>query len=179
MTPDHRLLKARYGLGRRSMPRSTDSPARSTSRTSPIALAMHPPRSTAVPTERDFSPTELRFAQAVGAASWLVVPLVVGDKPLGTLYCDRDASSPPADAATIAFVRALCDGVIGGIAARRSTDAPRPETVTAEYKRDAVLRLFAGESLDVVSTSLGVAVPLLERWRREFLEGAMSKLSEG
>lgn len=69
--------------------------------------------------------------------------------------------------------------MLAGIAARSAAEVPKPETATAEYKRDAVLRIFAGESVDAVSASLGVAVPLLERWRREFLEGAMSKLSEG
>lgn len=178
MTPDHRMLNARYGLGAGVDAALDRFSCEATSRTSPIALAMNPPRSIAVPTERDFSPTELRFAHMVGAASYLVVPLIVGDKPLGTLYCDRDSSSPSPDASTIAFVRTLCAGVLDGIGARRSGEAP-PPAATAAFKRDAVLRLFAGEEIDAVGTSLGVAVPLLERWRREFLEGAMTKLSEG
>lgn len=179
ITPDHRLLNARYGLGEGVEATLERFSCEVASRSNPIALSMHPPRSIAVPTERDLSPTEQRFAHAVGAGSWLVVPLLVGDKPLGVLYCDRTVSSPPPDDSSIAFVRTLCQGVVEGIAARRATEAPKQETATAEYKRDAVLRLFAGESLEAVSASLGVAVPLLERWRREFLEGAMAKLSEG
>lgn len=179
ITPDRSMLNARYGLGAGVEAALDRFSCEVTSRTSPIAQAMNPPRSVAVPTERDLSPSEQRFAQTVGASSWLVVPLVVGHKPLGTLYCDRDSSSPPPDAATVAFVRALCQEVLAGIAARSAAEVPKPETATAEYKRDAVLRIFAGESVDAVSASLGVAVPLLERWRREFLEGAMSKLSEG
>ncbi len=179
ISPDHHMLNARYGLGDGVESGLDGFSCELDSRSSPIALALNPPRSIAVPTERAFSPGELRFARTVGAASFLVVPLVVDDKPLGSLYCDRNAAAPPPDASTIAFVRSLCDGVLSGIAARRAADATGSVAPTAEFKRDAVLRLFAGETSEVVGASLGVAVSALELWRREFLEGAMTKLSQG
>lgn len=130
-----------------------------------------------LPLERDFSPTEWRFAQTFAAASYVVVPLVVAGQAIGGLYCDRVEGDAVPDAATVGYVRAVCEGVQRGITARNA-DAHGHGFHTAEFKRDAVLRLFAGDRLEDVATSLAVEAETLDVWRREFLEGAMARLSQ-
>ena len=41
---------------------------------------------------------------------------------------------------------------------------------TARRKRDVVLRLFRGESLDAVSRDVAIEIPKLEKWRDQALE---------
>ncbi len=48
---------------------------------------------------------------------------------------------------------------------------------SAKRKREAVLRLLRGESLDEVSRELGVKASTLSQWRDGFLEAGMSGLA--
>lgn len=177
MTTDHRQLKARYGLGAGVEAVLDKFTCELDSRTSPIALAVVRRMGVCLPLERDFSPSEWRFAQTFAATSYVVVPLVVAGKAIGCLYCDRAQPNAVPDAGTVAYVRAVCEGVQRGITARNA-DAHGHTLHTAEFKRDAVLRLFAGERIDQVATSLAVEAETLEVWRREFLEGAMTRLGQ-
>ncbi len=177
MTTDHRQLKARYGLGAGVESMLDKFTCDLDSRSSPIALAVVRRVGVCLPLERDFSPTEWRFAQTFAAASYVVVPLVVAGQAIGGLYCDRVEGDAVPDAATVGYVRAVCEGVQRGITARNA-DAHGHGFRTAEFKRDAVLRLFAGDRLEDVATSLAVEAETLDVWRREFLEGAMARLSQ-
>lgn len=47
---------------------------------------------------------------------------------------------------------------------------------SAKRKREAVLRLFRGEALDLVSRDIGVTGATLARWREAFLEGGLGAL---
>ena len=47
---------------------------------------------------------------------------------------------------------------------------------SAKRKREAVLRLLRGESLDELSRELGVNGSTLSQWRERFLEGGLSGL---
>jgi transposase len=59
--------------------------------------------------------------------------------------------------------RATDPGVSGSLAANGRWSAGR--------KRDVVLRLLRGESMDAVSREIGVEVYRLEKWREEALAG--------
>jgi len=47
---------------------------------------------------------------------------------------------------------------------------------TASRKAEAVLRLFRGEDLDVLSRELGVTAARLSEWREDFLESGKAGL---
>ena len=49
---------------------------------------------------------------------------------------------------------------------------------SAQRKRDAVLRLIRGESLDVVAREIGVKAGTLADWRDRFTEGGLSGLTK-
>lgn len=177
MTPDLRQLKARNGLGSGVEGMLEKFTCDVDARTSPIALAVSRRVGVCLPLERDFSPTEWRFAQTFAATSYVVVPLVVAGKAIGCLYCDRGAGEPTPDPATVAYVRQVCEGVQRGITARNA-DAHGQGLHTAEFKRGAVLRLFAGEAVGAVASALSIEAETLEIWRRDFLAGAMARLSQ-
>ena len=52
----------------------------------------------------------------------------------------------------------------------------RPKRWSAKRKREVVLRLIRGESLDRVSREIGVEVSKLAGWRESFLEGGVEGL---
>jgi transposase-like protein len=54
--------------------------------------------------------------------------------------------------------------------------ASRPQRWSAKQKRDVVLRLLRGESLEAVSAEIGVPAHLLDRWRLQFLEAGRAGL---
>jgi transposase len=54
----------------------------------------------------------------------------------------------------------------------------RSQRWSARRKRDAVLRLLQGESLDAVSRELGVELYRLEAWRNRAFEGMESALKK-
>ena len=178
LTTDHRQLKARHGLGDGVEGILDRFTCDADSRASPIASAVARRVGVSLPLERDFSPGEWRFAQHVAASAFVVVPLVVAGKAIGCLYADRAVGGPALDQATVAHVRAVCEVVQRGITARQA-DAHGHAAHSPEFKRDAVLRTLAGESLELVAQSLAVEVPLLASWRRDFLEGALARLAAG
>lgn len=47
---------------------------------------------------------------------------------------------------------------------------------SAKRKREAVLRLFRGEDLDLVSRDIGVTGATLGKWREAFLEGGLGAM---
>jgi hypothetical protein len=53
----------------------------------------------------------------------------------------------------------------------------RREQFASVEKRDAVLRLLKGESIDQVCDDLGVSIRRLERWKDEFIGGGLDALS--
>jgi len=191
ITPDRSAVKARYGLGTGVEALLEKFSFELSPREGPVAVAMLRRQSVCVPVERDFTAQELRFAQSLGASSFGVFPVVVGTRLVGCVYCDRpwNARLPERDA--LAYVRKLCDGAIKGIAARQSSNTPRP-TVTgpqsaqratpsysAAFKGDVVLRLLRGEDLTTVSAELAIPHLVLERWKGEFLAGARAGMRAG
>jgi len=70
----------------------------------------------------------------------------------------------------------------GGAAGAETSDigafaAPgRDRRMTAGRKRDAVLRLLRGESLEIVARALAVTAADLSGWREAFLDGGAASL---
>ena len=142
--------------------------------------------------ERDFTAQELRFAQSLGASSFGVFPVVVGSRLVGCVYCDRPWNARHPDRATLAYVRKLCDGAVKGIEARQAASTPGRQTATgvqavlratpaysAAFKSDTVLRLLRGEDIATVSSELGIASHVLEKWKGEFLASALAGMKAG
>jgi len=120
LTTDHRQLKARHGLGDGVEGVLDHFTCDADARTSPIASAVARRTGVSLPLERDFSPTEWRFAQHVAASAFVVVPLVVAGKAIGCLYADRGVGDATLDPETVSHVRAVCEGVQRGITARQA-----------------------------------------------------------
>ncbi|MBP9106678.1 MAG: hypothetical protein KBF56_07970, partial [Gemmatimonadaceae bacterium] len=144
-------------------------------------------QSVCVPVERDFTAQELRFAQSLGASCFGVFPVVVGTRLVGCVYCDRPWNSRLPDRTTLAYVRKLCEGAVKGIEARQAAPTPGRQTATGvqavlratpaysvTFKSDTVLRLLRGEAVATVSSELGIASTVLEKWKGEFLAGAVA-----
>ena len=60
----------------------------------------------------------------------------------------------------------------------RESEQALPERWSAKAKTEVVLRLFRGESVEVVSREIQVPVHEVETWRKEFLEGGGSRLKK-
>ena len=54
--------------------------------------------------------------------------------------------------------------------------APRQRRLSAQMKRDAVLRVLRGEDLELVSRDIGTTAADLSRWRDSFLEAGAASL---
>ena len=54
--------------------------------------------------------------------------------------------------------------------------APRQRRLSAQMKRDAVLRVLRGEDLELVSRDIGATAAGLSRWRDSFLEAGAASL---
>ena len=54
--------------------------------------------------------------------------------------------------------------------------APRQRRLSAQMKRDAVLRVLRGEDLELVSRDIGTSAADLSRWRDSFLEAGAASL---
>lgn len=127
---------------------------------------------------RNPSGDEARLLALLGAQSVLVVPLVIDGRTVGAILADRTSTPDPPDAATVNFVVHLRDRAVRAMQrARTARDAPaRRPTLGAEARRDLVLRLLRGESIEVVSRDAQVPVQDLDAWRTAFLEGATKAL---
>jgi HD-like signal output (HDOD) protein len=158
-----------------------------------------------VPTDRLAGTPEERWMREVGASSFGVFSLVVANKIVGGIYCDRRLTADIPDRDAVSFVRDAARVVEQGTAARRTraavelTASPKSVTpvrtspriatpappaplqstsaiVSADVRGAAVLRVLGGEAPDRVASDVGVSVPTLEEWRRAFMDGAMAAL---
>lgn len=192
MTPDRSGVKARYGLGTGVEQLLEKFTFELSPREGPIAVAMLRRQSVCVPVERDFTSQELRFAQSLGASSFGVFPVVVGTRLVGCVYCDRPWNSRLPDRGTLAYVRKLCEGAVKGIEARQAATTPGRGLFTgtqatqratpaysATFKSDVVLRLLRGEAPATVGAELGIPEATMEKWRQEFLAGAVAGMKSG
>jgi len=192
MTPDRTGVTARYGLGTGVEPLLEQFSFELSPREGPVAVAMLRRQSVCVPVERDFTAQELRFAQSLGASSFGVFPVVVGTRLVGSVYCDRPWNSRLPDRGTLAYVRKLCEGAVKGIEARQATHTPGRSSATgtqvvqsatpaysATFKSDVVLRLLRGEAAATVAAELGIAEPLMDKWKQAFLAGAVAGMRSG
>ncbi len=196
MTPDRGALKARYGLGATADHVLERFSFELSPREGPIPVAMLRRQSIYVPVERDFTAQELRFAQSLGSSSFGVFPVVVGGRLLGCVFCDRPWNAKLPDKATLAYVRSLCDGAVRGIEARAASgsqpavSSPRPASgavvavrstpsYSAAHKSEIVLRLLRGDDPEAVSRDTEVPVATLDKWKQEFLAGAIAGLRNG
>lgn len=191
LTPDRTGVKARYGLGLGVEALLERFAFELSPREGPIAVALLRRQSVYVPVERDFTAQELRFAQGLGASSFGVFPVVVGNRLVGGVYCDRPWNSRPPDRATLAYVRRLCEGAVKGLEQRQAAITPashrRADTGTqgvpgpapafsASYKGEVVLRLLRGEAPAAVSAELGIPEATLAQWRTAFMTSALAGL---
>jgi len=192
MTPDRSGVKARYGLGTGVEQLLEKFTFELSPREGPVAVAMLRRQSVCVPVERDFTSQELRFAQSLGASSFGVFPVVVGTRLVGCVYCDRPWNSRLPDRGTLAYVRKLCEGAVKGIEARQAASTPGRGSVTgtqsaqratpaysATFKSDVVLRLLRGETAAAVGAELAIAGAVIEKWRQEFMAGAVAGMKSG
>ena len=131
---------------------------------------------------RNPSADEARLLALLGAQSVLVVPLVLDGRAVGAILADRTTSPDPPDAATVNFVihlRDLAARAMQRARVAREGVARRVAALGAEARRDIVLRLLRGESLEVVSRETQVSVRELEAWRQAFLDAATRALAPG
>jgi len=196
LSPDRSRLRARSGLGTgvESLLAHFDFPM--TPQGGPIAAALLQGDAVYLPVTRAMTTLEQRLAFKVGVAQFGVFPIVVDGQIVGCLYGDRQTRTttlPDADA--LHYVGALTALVVTAIAARHShpptrTVAPRHESTDStelspdelaalrpETKAALVMRLLQGETLALVAASSGVSAALLERWRGDFLAGAVARLA--
>jgi GAF domain-containing protein len=129
---------------------------------------------------RNPSADEARLLALLGSQSALVVPLVVDGRTVGAILADRTHTPDPPDAATVNFVVHLRDRAVKAMQRARTTRdaAPRSSTLSAEARRDLVLRLLRGEPMEVVSRDAQVPVQDLDAWRTTFLDGATKALGD-
>lgn len=194
ITPDRSGVKARYGLGTGVEQLLEKFTFELSPREGPVAVAMLRRQSVCVPVERDFTAQELRFAQSLGSSCFGVFPVVVGTRLVGCVYCDRPWNARLPDRGTLAYVRKLCEGAVKGIEARQAAATPGRQTATgtgvqavlratpaysATFKSDTVLRLLRGEVAATVSSELGIAESVLEKWKTEFLAIAVAGMKAG
>lgn len=194
--PERTVMQGRFGLGidvealvaRLRIPMSP--------RGGPLAAALLKREDIALFDERSLRPEEQRAVRALGARGVGVFPLVVDATLLGCLYVDRLSESPRPDAGTFGFIREVRQRAAqvidlrrtrtptSDIAAVRAAPTPVAETadatgITAESKAAAVIRLLRGEPATAVAPACGVSVEEVERWRAEFLAGAIEGLRKG
>lgn len=185
MSRDGKLLKARFGLGA-AVEQLLDSFRFELSPVAgPVSVAMLRRQSVFVPAERDFTTQELRFAQAFGASSIGIMPIVLRDQLAGCIYVDRPWMAPRPGSDAIEFSRSLCNAAVRAISLRLNEavgPAPQAATVTpqkttpqysATTRKDAILRVLRGERVEDVAGELGLSPERLERWRDEFIEAGI------
>lgn len=194
--PERTVMQGRFGLGievealvaRLRIPMSP--------RGGPLAAALLKREDIALFDERSLRPEEQRAVRALGARGVGVFPLVVDATLLGCLYVDRLSESPRPDAGTFGFVREVRQRAAQAIDLRRTrtptsdiaavraaptlvAETGNATGITAESKAAAVIRLLRGEPATAVAPACGVSVDEVERWRAEFLAGAIEGLRKG
>ncbi|BCS35505.1 hypothetical protein TBR22_A47360 [Luteitalea sp. TBR-22] len=124
---------------------------------------------------------EARLLALLGAQTVLVLPLVIENRSVGAIVTDRAAAEPP-DAATVTFVVHLRDLAVRAMRrarAQREDAAKVTAQLGPEARRDLVLRLLKGESIEAVSRESRVPVKDLEAWRQAFLDAATRAFTQG
>jgi HD-like signal output (HDOD) protein len=194
VSPDRTLLEARLGLGVGAERLAAEFRV-------PLghgdaggaARALHARRDVVLTDGRHAPREEARWVRALGARQVTLLPLVVDDIVIGSLYADLSDEAAPPDAATRLFHGTVRSAAARAIALRRrATPAtPTPATPTsapadpaagaavAVERRDVVLRLLRGATPAALSAELGVPVETIEEWQRSFLEGALAGLQNG
>ena len=98
------------------------------------------------------------------------------DQWLDDLTCD----CPVSPEKVLGCTRDVLDRQLG--CPRRNPMPQKPRSTrgrfSAQRKRDAVLRLIRGESLDVVAREVGVKAGTLSEWRERFMESGLSGLTK-
>ena len=120
---------------------------------------------------------DAQYLRAWGATTSALFPVALEGTTIGAVYLDRRATGAVIDATTLVYVRRVVAAAASALARRRGlASAPTRAEPTAAEKSELVLRVLRGESLDAVASSAGVGRERLDAWRREFLDGAMTRL---
>lgn len=100
----------------------------------------------------------------------------------------QEAAKPTNDSTLSALTPAVpATGPTGGRSPTGAPDAGTagvrgpatpPQRYHAHHKRAVVLRLFAGEPVDLISRQLGIPIGKLEKWRHSALDGMAAGLAE-
>lgn len=184
---DRTRLRARSGLGANveSLLAAFDFPMTPQGGALPAAVLQRKPL--AVPAQRPMSTVEQRFAERYGIAQFAVFPLVVDGQAVGCIYADRTDLLVQPDRETLDYVASLTAHVVHAIelrraAARTSRDRDsavvvQPQALSAEAKSALVMRLLRGEALGDVARSSGISAETLDKWRTDFMAGALARLT--
>ena len=120
---------------------------------------------------------DAQYLRAWGATTAALFPVTLEGTTIGAVYLDRRATGAVIDATTLVYVRRVVAAAASALARRRGhAAAPTRAEPTAAEKSELVLRVLRGESVDAVAASAGVGRERLDAWRREFLDGAMTRL---
>ena len=125
-------------------------------------------------------PADAQLLRGWNAASVALIPVAIDGVTIGCVFADRCLGSQVIDTAGLAYVRRVAAALARAIVLRRGAAAPSPQAPahTPEDKAAVVLRLLRGEPVAQVSADSGVSVAELDRWRAEFLDGAVARLGK-
>jgi hypothetical protein len=125
---------------------------------------------------------DAQLLRAWNASAVALLPVAVDGVTIGCVYADRRVASPATDVPAIAYLRRVVAALTRAIVLRRGTPNSAPAVQspshTPEDKAAVVLRLLRGEPAARVSADCGVSAAELDRWRAEFLDGAVARLGK-
>lgn len=192
LSADRTRLTARSGLGTGVEALMTKFDFPMTLRGGPVAALLQQRQPLYVPVDRAPTAQESRWAHQMLVAQFGVFPIIVAGTIVGCLYGDRVAREPIPDRVALEYMKSLSAVVVKAIESRRRAAAVVPTVDTAhrtrtlttsapsaEEKSALVLRVLRGESVQAVAESAGVDAERIEGWRVAFLEGAMTRLTDG
>ncbi|MGQ0646257.1 MAG: HDOD domain-containing protein [Gemmatimonadaceae bacterium] len=172
LNPERTEVHARTGLGRDVEPLMALLHFPMVARGEAVVSLLQQRHATYIPVDRDPTREEGRWMRTSGSASFGIFPMVVRNRLVGCLYCDRRTPASPPDRAALSFLERLPALIVRAIDARRGGSEP-----TADEKMALVLRLLRGDNIDTVSEASGVDAARLEKWRQDFLAGALDRLA--
>jgi hypothetical protein len=120
---------------------------------------------------------DAQLLRGAGSASAAFLPVILDGMAIGALYVDRRGTAAALDATTLVYLRQVGRAAAHALAVRRSAPPPVVRIPSTAEKADLVLRLLRGEPLERVAGEAGVEVGALDGWRRDFLDGAMARLT--
>jgi hypothetical protein len=127
-------------------------------------------------------PYDAQLLRGWNASVVALLPVAIDGVTIGCVYADRRAGAPVTDVAALLYMRRVVAALTRAIVLRRGTPATAPAVQapahTPEDKAAVVLRLLRGEPVAQVSADCGVSVAELDRWRAEFLDGAVARLGK-